>query len=164
MKNKNWLLFIIPIVIILIVLAVPTYGLFTASPSTEDEARVALISFETKTLNVPLKIDELLAGEEIEYIFETVNYKDDDVSEVTVVYQIKIDTLGLIPLEFYLYKGDSNTNLLTDYVSSYQTMLAGVKTKDSYKLVIKMPDDASHEIAGIVDYIDIVIEALQEVS
>lgn len=173
------------IVIILIVLVTffsgITYSFFNSGAEMKSSNQgIASFIFETNNLDhIDLNLNGLIPGEEREYLFSVTNTKEEKTSDVTVEYQLVINTYHFIPLQIDLYKiidekdsfvetcdesssRNSNNELVCD-------MPTGILTNteeqiDDYKLKITFPEEYNDtSYSNLVDYINIEIESWQKV-
>lgn len=166
-KNKLLLFAVIITTIIVATFAISKYQSTLASKSGTMTA-IPVISLTSNTLNVNLEIDPI--SKEQDYIFQVSNYNDDleNISEVTMQYNLQIKTLNILPLEFELYNYDEENNemigedLLTNSKSDNITIGFGEKEIRTYILKIKWKDDDKNYLySKEIDCLQLVLNSEQ---
>lgn len=153
-----------------------TYSLFTSSASLIiSSGEIAEFIFEAKRTNhIALDFENLKSGESREYEFQVSNTKDENVTNVTTQYQIKIKTFHFMPLLIELYKNNelvmtcdeeysrNSNNALVCNSDIWELEHEETKT-DDFKIKISFPKEYnSLEYTELVDYIDIDISSWQK--
>lgn len=153
-----------------------TYSFYSSS----DDAKIknALASFIVnveKTDNIDIPLDDIKPGDEIKYDFSVLNNSNDKRSDVTIVYNLTINTLHFIPLEISLY--DDKDNLILTCDESYSRnsnnelecksdnidMAYYKDVKDNYYLKIVFPIEYSEsKYSSLVDYINLKVDSYQK--
>ena len=174
------------IVIILIALVTffsgITYSFFNSSAEMKSSNQgIASFIFEANNLDhIDLDLNGLVPGEEKEYLFSVTNTKEDDISDVTVEYQLIINTYHFIPITIDLYSVNEEKE---EFVGSCDETTArnskneimckmptGVLVNseeqiDNYKLKIAFPSEYNDpSYSNLVDYINIEIESWQKIQ
>lgn len=116
------------------------------------------------------------------YNFTISNFKNNSISEVDIVYSIELISTTNLPLQYDLFEYGNNTNIITS--SSTITDSNGVYFKknistntykfnygtqetDTFTLAVTFPStykDQPNTYAGVIELIDIVVRAEQEVN
>ena len=153
-----------------------TYSLY--SSTNEQEVAGLLASFVVdveKTDNIDIPLNDIKPGDELTYDFSVLNNSDDKKSDVSIIYNITINTLHLIPLEIDLYDKDNNLVLTCD--ESYERnlkneldcksndieMIYDKDIKDNYTLKLKFDSKYSEsEYSSLVDYINLKVDSYQK--
>ncbi len=182
-KRKNRTLRAAAVLFILVLLSTMFVGPLTARQTSgsyaEDSARTAAFVFrvqdEEGMFRIPVEINA--PGEEVEYEFIVTN-EDGTVCETDQEYTITLELEGSLPLVCTLTKNNSGTaefsidalsnpdaeNALPKEASCSDTFEASVPAKDTYKLNIEWPAEASRKdpkYAGGVAEVEIDIVSLQ---
>ncbi len=175
------------ILVALIILTILLFGtgitysiFFSSSKLSVNNQQIAQFIFETEKLNhVELAINDIVPGESEEYLFSVTNVLEDKISNVTVEYQITIETFHFMPLEIKLYKlnGDDTETLVMNCDETYarnesnilvcnapiEQMSYQEGTLDNYKLVVSFPSTYSDiSYADLVDFLDLEINSWQK--
>jgi hypothetical protein len=144
-----------------------------------NEQDVAKFVFNAQSLDqIQLPLIDLNPGSTKEYTFAVSNNYAGSLSDVTIEYQMTIETYHLIPLIIELYKmnGETEELILTcdeNYTrnsenelicnSSTQEMGYSVLKLDNYKLKVTFPNQYNGEAySDLVDYINIEIKSSQK--
>ena len=159
-----------------------TYSIFSSSSNlTLANQQIAKFIFETEKLDhLELSLDNITPGKEEEYLFSISNALDKTVSNVTINYQITIETFHFMPLDIALYKvkGETeelimqcdetysrNTSNILVCNSAMQEMSYEQGVLDNYKLKVSFPADYdSEDYADLVDFLDLKINSWQKMS
>lgn len=150
------------------------------------QIQLAKFVFEKQRTNeINLSIDDLIPGDNIIYDFSVANNRNDIVTDVTINYEIEIETLHLIPLTIYLYKMENNEkNLILTCDEASQNLQSGKikcttdtiqldykeKVNNSYKMEIVYPEfdndgnTWSYDYSNKYDYISVKLNSYQSVS
>lgn len=174
------------IVIILVVLVTffsgITYSFFNSSAVMKSTNQgIASFVFEANNLDhIDLNLNGLIPGEEKEYLFSVANATEEIVSDVTVEYQLIINTYHFIPLTIDLYemigetedfvgtcdeKSSRNTDKELVCKMPINTLENSIKEVDNYKLKITFPEEYNDPAySNLVDYINIEIESWQKIQ
>ena len=174
MKKK---LLIIAIMFMLISVTGITYSLYTNM--IKKEVPISLASFsvgvERKT-TLDIDLSDLEPGSVNHYDFSILNNIDESMSDVSISYNIILKTGNYMPLDIKLY--DISYNLLFDSNDGVRTednevllktddiiMPYSKSVKNDYALEVLFPDEYSgEEYSGLVDYINLTIEASQKIK
>ena len=165
MNKKTKRLILILTIILTLTLTVNTLAKYINSTYADTSADVALFIVEDTldTISFKLSEEEITPGNTYTYTFDVSNFKDDKRSEVNIDYIVKIESSENLPLTYELLK-NGNSLVLTDNVSEVQTMTFDNNQTDKYTLKITFPDiEESYVYAGMVEYIDITIDAEQKI-
>lgn len=174
------------ILIVLLVLFVAffsgiTYSFFNSGALLKSNNQgIASFIFETDKVDyIELDLNNLLPGDEKDYLFSVTNSKQNKISDVTIEYQIKIKTYHFIPLNINLYEVKENKD---EFVASCDEkssrnedneLLCNMPIKQfeknekgtvDYKLKIEFPLKYNDEIySNLVDYIKIEVDSWQKI-
>lgn len=161
-----------------------TYSIFnsTSTLTTQDQ-QIAKFVFDTNVTDyIELNLTNINPGDIKEYLFSVSNSQSENLSNITVDYEITVKTYHLIPLIIELYKVDSDNNetLLMDCNENYYTrnssneLICNSPTQimsfknevlDKYKIKVTFPSEYNNEIyANLVDYIDLEISSRQKLE
>ncbi len=173
MKKK---VLIIAIMFMLISVTGITYSLYTNI--MKKSVPISLASFSVgveKTPTLDINLSDLEPGSVNRYNFSVLNNIDESMSDVAITYNIVLKTGNYIPLDIKLY--DSSNNLLFDSTSGVRTndelllktnditMPYSKNVKNDYSLVVEFPEEYDgEEYSGLVDYINLTIEASQKIN
>ena len=178
MKHKLIICFVILTLVLLI--SGITFSRYSASTSLAfNNQFLAKFVFEAKeTDNISIPLTSINPGDSKEYNFSVTNNKDNVRSNVSINYQISIETFHFMPLDIKLYKIDGNDEVEVmrcdeSYSrneenklvcnSSIFTLTHKEDRTDNYKLVVSFDSlYNSLEYADLVDYIDINIKSSQK--
>lgn len=173
------------IAIVLIVLITFFSGItfsFFHSNATMNSSNQGIASFVFEANNldeIDLELNDLIPGTKKEYLFSVTNTKDKIVSDVTVEYELVINTYHFIPLTIDLYKIEAEKetfvgkcdetttrNSSNELVCKMpkETLNNSKEEKHDYKLKLEFPakyNDASY--SNLVDFINIEIESWQKI-
>lgn len=178
MKHK--LVIGLGLLILVLLVSGITFSRFRASSSlavtNQFLAKFVFEAEETDDISIPLS--DLSPGDSKEYNFSVTNNKDNVRSNVSIDYQINLETFHFMPLEIKLYKLDGNDEtLIMNCDESYSrneenklvcnssliTLTHEENRVDDYKLVVTFDKEYnSLEYADLVDYIDINIKSFQK--
>ena len=173
MKKK---VLIIIIMFMLISVTGITYSLYTNM--IKKEVPISLASFsvgvERKT-TLDIDLSDLEPGSINRYDFSVLNNIDESMSDVSISYNIVLKTGNYIPLEIKLYDSsdnvllDSKNGTITDDALVLKTedivMPYSKSVKNDYSLEVVFPEEYSgEEYSGLVDYINLTIEAGQIIN
>ena len=179
MKKKVMLIIILGVLITF--LTGITYSLFTSKATMiSTNQGIASFIFETNKVDyINLNLNNLLPGEEKEYLFSVTNSNELRVSDVTIEYQLSIKTYHFIPLTIDLYKiidekeelvgacdegSDRNDDNELVCKMPIETLENAEEQTINYKLKITFPtkyNDISY--SNLVDYINIEIDSWQKI-
>ena len=173
MKKK---VLIIAIMFMLISVTGITYSLYTNI--MKKSVPISLASFSVgveKTPTLDIDLSDLEPGSINRYNFSILNNIDESMSDVAITYNIVLKTGNYIPLDIKLY--DSSDNLLFDSTNGVRTndelllktnditMPYSKNVKNDYSLVVEFPEEYDgEEYSGLVDYINLTIEASQKIN
>ncbi len=165
---------IIIVMFMLISITGITYSLYTNM--IKKEIPISLASFSVgverkDTLDIDLS--DLEPGSVNRYDFSVLNNINENMSDVSISYNIVLKTGNYMPLEIKLY--DSSNNILFDSNDGIRTednelllktedviMPYSKSVKNDYSLEVVFPENYSgEEYSGLVDYINLTIEATQ---
>ena len=168
---------IIIIMFMLISVTGITYSLYTNM--IKKEIPISLASFSVgveRKEALDIELSDLEPGSVNRYDFSVLNNVDENMSDVSILYNIVLKTGNYIPLDIKLY--DSSNNILFDSSKekSYEDNELMLKTEDiimpysnsvknDYVLEVTFPEEYSgEEYSGLVDYINLTIEATQKIN
>ena len=174
MKKK---ILIIIVMIMLISITGITYSLYTNM--IKKEIPISLASFSVgveKKETLDISLSDLEPGSVNHYDFSILNNIDENMSDVSVSYNIILKTGNYMPLDIKLY--DSSNNVLFDSKDGIRNednelvlktediiMPYSESVKNDYSLEVIFPDEYSgEEYSGLVDYINLTIEASQKIK
>lgn len=173
MKKK---VLIIAIMFMLISVTGITYSLYTNI--MKKSVPISLASFSVGVEKMPtldINLSDLEPGSINRYNFSILNNVDEAMSDVAITYNIILKTGNYIPLDIKLY--DSSNNLLfssNDGVRTNDELLLksddiimpySKNVKNDYSLVVEFPEEYDgEEYSGLVDYINLTIEAIQKIN
>ena len=156
-----------------------TYSMFNSNSNVKVDQKIAKFVFESKQLNhLELNLSNLNPGSNEEYLFSVTN-KDNELSNVTVEYQITIKTFHFMPLDIELYKVGETEELIMKCDETYsrneknelvcnssiQTLEHTEETLDNYKLKVTFPSEYnSLEYTNLADFIDVEINSWQKLG
>lgn len=154
-----------------------TYSYFSSDAQLSNvDQRIAKFVFDAETLDrLELPLIDLVPGQSEEYEFSISNGSDENLSDVSIEYQLTIFTPHFTPLIIELYKDDAlvmscdetysrndNNELVCN--SPLQELSHTDEAMDDYKLVITFDGLYSDEVfSNLVDYINIEIKSYQKV-
>lgn len=101
------------------------------------KANIVIPVLEEQTQNeISVDLSDMKKGETKEYIFKISNYKQAEVNEKEITYDIIITSSESAKIK--LYKGDSKKNLLAEDLNVEDNKLPkDKKTEDEYHLIIE---------------------------
>ncbi len=180
MKKK--ILTIMFIIILLIFSYGITYSIFHSSSTLNStNQNIAKFIFNASKVNqIELPLIDLYPGDNEEYLFFVSNELSENISNVSIEYQIIIKTYHLIPLIIELYKvNDDIEELVLSCDETYtrndanelicngpkEEMEHSASKLDNYKLKITFPEEYDSSLyADLVDYINIEIKSWQKIN
>ena len=124
------------LLILVIVLAI--VALTLKNNAANKKANITIPILEKQTQNeISVDLSEMAAGETKEYIFKISNYKDKDVNDKAITYNIEITPNDNATIK--LYKEESTKDLLAekDYEITDNKLPKDKKTEDEYHMIIK---------------------------
>jgi hypothetical protein len=125
--------------------------------------------------SLDITLNDLEPGSVNRYDFSVLNNTNENMSDVSISYNIVLKTGNYMPLDIKLY--DSSNNVLFDSKAGTRTdenelllktedilMPYSENVKDDYSLEVVFPEEYSgEEYSGLVDYINLTIEATQKI-
>lgn len=164
-KNKRLFAAVIVTSIIVIIIAISKYKTTMALKDTHTKIATPIVTFTSNELEIQL--DPI--NNEKTYEFEVSNYNEETNSEVSMGYNLEIETAGNLPLKYELYdydeQGNQNTtNLLTvnGNMTQDKKLEAGSKTKDKYILkIIWNEDEKNYLYSKELDFIKVKLNSEQ---
>lgn len=167
---------IIAIMFMLISVTGITYSLYTNIMRKTIPVSLATFSVGVEKMpSLDIDLSDLEPGSVNRYNFSVLNNIDEEMSDVSITYNIVLKTGNYIPLDIKLY--DSGDNLLfstSDGIrendelilkTSDITMPYSSSVKNDYRLEVEFPSIYSgEEYSGLVDYINLTIEASQKIN
>ena len=168
---------IIIVMFMLISVSGITYSLYTNM--TKKEIPISLASFSVgieRKESLDINLSDLEPGSINLYDFSVLNNTDESMSDVSISYNIILKTGNYIPLDIKLY--DSSDNVLFDSKDGTRNndnelilktddiiMPYSKSVKNDYTLEVVFPEEYSgEEYSGLVDYINLTIEASQKIK
>lgn len=157
-----------------------TYSFFHSSSTlTSTDQDIAKFVFNAENLNqIQLPLIDLNPGDNNEYAFSVSNNQLEQVSDVSIQYQMTIKTYHVVPLVIEIYKLDGELEeLVLNCDETYtrnadnelicntpiQEMGYSSLILDNYKLKVSFPNQYNgEEYADLVDYINIEIKSWQK--
>ena len=136
-KQDNALLATFGILVVLVIV-LTVVALNMKNLTEEEKANIVIPVLEVGTESeISVDISDMKKGEKKEYIFKVSNYKNKEVIEETLQYDI-----GITPSEhakIKLYKNGSNTNLYdeNDLLIEDNKLPKSKKTEDEYHMIIE---------------------------
>ncbi len=182
MKKKSKISIILLIAASLILCVGITYSVFTSNAELNSiDQNIAKFIFNAETLDeLELSLMDLIPGDTKEFNFAVTNSDVENISDVTVEYQLTIKTYHLVPLIIELYKlneeeeelviiCDENysRNAQNELVCNvpYNEMTYNDEEVQTYRLKVTLPAEYSDEIySQLIDYIDIDINSWQKIE
>lgn len=174
MKKK-----IIIVIILLLLLGFKvTYSVYTNNSKTLTNLSFANFIVDTKRQDhIDLDLSTLNPGDDITFNFSISNGLEENVSDVSIVYNIIIKTMHFMPLDIKLY--DINDNLIMSCDETYKRntdnelvcmtddieLLFSKNEQHDYYLKIDFPVEYnSYEYSSLVDYLNIQIKSSQKID
>ena len=120
MKRKLYLIF--SLLAISVLISGVTYSAFHSEADLKVvNQKIAQFVFEAKqTDSISLPLTDFVPGDSRNYTFEVANKKEDIKSNVTLNYQITLESFHFIPFEIKLYEGEGeNKELVLTCDESY---------------------------------------------
>lgn len=158
-----------------------TYSFFNSSVNaTTTNQKIAGFIFDANSLDkIDLNLSGFKPGDEKEYLFSVANTTNNNISDVTVEYELIIKTYHFMPLTIDLYLIENEED---KYIGScdekkirnsenelicnmpIRTLLNSKRQQDNYKLKISFPLEYNSSLySGLVDYVNIEISSWQKV-
>jgi len=152
---QNWILRAAGILLCLVLastyLVCGMFARYTTTASGSDSARVAKFEIQEAGVSTIELNDPISPGDTIEKVLQVQN-----MSEVAVEYEVTIDHLGNLPLQFMVDNVDATEN-------SFKRILPpNENNMNIYTLKIIWPaEQDSPDLAGLADYITVSVSATQ---
>ena len=180
MKRKLYLIF--SLLAISVLISGVTYSAFHSEADLKVvNQKIAQFVFDAKqTDSISLPLTDFVPGDSRNYTFEVANKKDDIKSNVTLNYQITLESFHFIPFEIKLYEGEGeNKELVLTCDESYarneeNKLVCNAPIEElkyhegiinTYTLEVTFPSSYnSYNYADLVDYIDLKIKSWQVVE
>ena len=158
-----------------------TYSFFNSNTIMKSTNQgIASFVFEMNNVDeIDLELNNLIPGEKKEYLFSVTNTKEKIISDVTVEYELVINTYHFIPLTIELYKLDGekenffgkcdetvSRNSSNELVCKMpiEILTNSKEEKHDYKLKIEFPQEYNDiSYSNLVDYINIEIQSWQKI-
>ena len=138
-KNKRLFGAVVVTSIIIIIIAISKYKTTMALKDTNTKVATHIVTFTSNELEIQL--DHV--NKEKTYEFEVSNYSEETESEISMGYNLEIETAGNLPLKYELYDYDEQGNLNTNNLLTVNRNMTqdkkletGSKIKDKYVLKI----------------------------
>lgn len=184
MKIKYKLLLGLLLMVMLLLSSGITYSVFNSgSTLNTPDQQIAKFVFDTNVVDyIELNLTNINPGDKKEYLFSVSNSQSENLSNITVNYEITVKTYHFMPLTIELYKTDANNNetLIMDCNENYyarnssnelicnsptQIMSFSNEVLENYKIIVTFPSEYNNEIyANLVDYIDLEISSRQKLE
>lgn len=163
-SRKIVLLFILTTIVIVL----QTISKFRSSVATNSTAKVAYPAIDL-TSNQILETSINPDSTEKEFVFSVKNSNDENKTQVTMQYNIQIETLSNLPLEFELYTYNNETkgetNLLKENGNITDNFIFNDFVNDElnkYKLIIKWKEkETDYRYSNTIDYVRIKVNSEQ---
>lgn len=182
MRKK--VIIIIFLIIAIILLSGITYSALSTNVDAITNQNIAKFIFNAqKTDLIELPLYDLKPGDVKDYSFSVSNNLEENESnissDVTIIYNIIVNTYHFMPLKIELYKEDSSEVLIMTCDESYsrneknelvcksekQQMNYDTNIIDNYILRLTFDEEYnSYEYSSLIDYIDLKIESYQKVG
>lgn len=143
LNKQEWTLIatFIFLIILVIALIIVALNIKTIASNRSNDITIPILEEHSKN-EISVDISNMKKSEEKEYIFAITNYKDYDVNEKKIDYDINISFPESVVIE--LYKNNNKNNLLADNQTIENNILdKNDKEKDTYKLIIKSKSPTS---------------------
>lgn len=154
-----------------------TYSFFSSDTTLNNvDERIASFIFNAETLEkLEIPLVDLIPGHSEEYEFSIGNTSENKTSDVTIQYQLTIETPHLTPLIIELYKSDElvmscdetysrndNNELVCN--TEIQELIHSETNLDNYKLKVTFDEQYNDETySNLIDYINIQIKSYQKI-
>lgn len=167
MNKKNKRLFVAVIItsMMIIIMAISKYKTTKALKDTDTKIATPIVTFTLKELEIQLDPTH----KEKTYEFEVSNYNEQTESEVSMNYNIEIETAGNLPITFELYDYDENGNQNTSNLLAIngnmtqdKKLEVGSKTKDKYILkMIWNENETNYLYSKEIDFVNVKLNSEQ---
>lgn len=158
-----------------------TYSIFQSGADINiDDQDIAKFIFDTKVVDeIEVPIINMIPGSNEEYQFSVTNNYDELLSDVTIKYQIIVNTYHFIPLDIKLYKIDGEEVLFGECSETYSrsetnelicimpilSLSHSEEEIDNFSLKISFPEEYNDEsFSGLVDFIKLDIKSWQKMG
>lgn len=133
--EKILMLIFIVMIIIVIVLAVIAINLKNKAEKEKTNITIPIIETNSQS-EISVDISEMKKGDTKEYIFKITNYKDKEIIDKKISYNIDITPSDKVSLK--LYKNDIKSNIITDsdMLVENNELLKNEKNEDEYRMII----------------------------
>lgn len=182
MKIKYKFIAILLIITMLLFSSGITYSIFNSESNLQTpDQQIAKFVFNTSVTNyIGLSLTDIKPGDTKEYLFSVSNTESENLSDITVNYQITVKTYHFMPITIELFKVDglNNETLIMDCNEDYysrnssnelvcnspmQLMSYANETLDNYKIKLTYSNEFNDEsYADLVDYVDLEINSWQK--
>ena len=167
-KKLNSRKIVVLFIVTTIIIVFQTISKFKSSVATNSTARVAYPAIDLTSSQI-LETSINPNSAEKEFVFSVKNSNGVNKTQVTMKYNIQIETLSNLPLEFELYTYDNEkmgtTNLLNgNGKKTNEFILSDFDNdeKNTYKLKIKWKDGATdYRYNNTIDYVRIRVNSEQ---
>lgn len=181
MRKK--IIILIFLIVCIVLLSGITYSVLTSGSTLSTNQDIAKFIFDAQKIDhIDLPLYDLKPGDVKEYKFSVSNNREENnlniSSDVTIVYNIIVNTYHFMPLKIELYNEDDNQTPIMICDESYsrnedrelickseaQYMSYSTNVKDNYILRLTFEEQYnSFEYSNLIDYIDLEIESYQKV-
>lgn len=131
-------------------------------------SKVTAIMANPKTVFIDeVNLKSLKPGSSITSNFKVKNYEENSVSDVIMIYTIKIETGKYLPLEFEIKKVNNgeveNQNLLMQNNSTLEIEMPAEKYEQEYQITVKWADtEKNYLYSDEIDYVKIIVDSYQK--
>lgn len=179
MKNRKILIILLILIMLLSVIGV-ILARYRSKITAFTEADIAFFVLETGNISKTLTLESMVPrNEPYVYSISISNQKNGIVTKVPMEYVIKIKATTNLPLEYSLYKADTENELIKsgetikdDYGVYYICMTSEIneistnKEEHEYKLRINFPEiyKSNYEYADIIELVEVIVDAKQKIQ
>lgn len=135
-QDKTLIATFIGLIILVAVLGIVALNLDNIHKDDSQDLVIPVLEANSES-ELSVEVADLEEGATKEYILVVSNYKDKQVLEKSITYDVDITPTESV--EVKVYKNNSSDNLITedDLLIENNKLKAKEKTKDTYKIVIK---------------------------
>lgn len=135
-QDKTLIATFIGLIILVAVLGIVALNLDNIHKDDNQDLVIPVLEANSES-ELSVEVADLEEGATKEYILVVSNYKDKQVLEKSITYDVDITPTESV--EVKVYKNNSSDNLITedDLLIENNKLKAKEKTKDTYKIVIK---------------------------
>ena len=134
-QDKTLIGTFIGLIVLVAILGIVALNLDNIHSDDEHDLLIPVLE-ENADSELSVEVNDLEEGATKEYILVVANYKDKEILEKTLTYDVDITPTESV--EVKVYKNESSDNLITedDLLIENNKLKAKEKTKDTYKIVI----------------------------